>query len=92
MLLAKKMKTREGVREILVEIAEHGDSETARVSAAAKILDRALGKAPQHADVTALRHTEIIYHSAQEIREALAARGVPPALLDYTPPDNDGEK
>jgi hypothetical protein len=30
--------------EILYEIAEHGESEAARVSAADKILDRALGK------------------------------------------------
>jgi hypothetical protein len=43
------------------------------------------GKAPTHIDVTALRHTEIVYHSAKEIRQALADRGVPPALLDYVP-------
>jgi hypothetical protein len=65
-----------------------GDSDAARVSAADKILDRALGKAPQHVDVTALRHTEIVYHTAAEIRQALADRGVPPVLLDYVPPEN----
>jgi hypothetical protein len=27
---------------------------------AAKILDRALGKAPEHVDVSALHHTEIV--------------------------------
>jgi hypothetical protein len=73
--------------EILVEIAEHGQSETARVSAADKILDRALGKAPQHVDVTALRHTEIVYRSAQEIQQELIARGVPQVLLDYDKSD-----
>ena len=43
-----------------------------------------------HVDVTALRHTEIVYHSAAEIRQELANRGVPPVLLDYVPP-KDGE-
>ena len=88
----KALRHAERMLEVLVEIAEHGESEAARVSAADKILDRALGKAPQHIDITASRHTEIVYRSAQEIREALAARGVPPVLLDYTPSDNDGEK
>jgi hypothetical protein len=40
---------------VLVDIAEHGQSESARVNAADKILDRALGKAPQHVDLSALR-------------------------------------
>jgi hypothetical protein len=53
----------------------------ARIAAAGKILDRALGKAPPHVDVTAIRHTEIVYHSAAEIRKALAAQGLPPSLL-----------
>jgi hypothetical protein len=77
--------------DVLAEIMKHGESEAARISAAEKILDRALGK-PQHIDTAALRHTEIVYHSPQEIRKALAARGVPPVLLDYTPTDKDGEK
>ena len=62
-----------------------GQSESARVAAADKILDRALGKAPLHIDVTALRHTEIVYRSAEEIRNALLGRGLPPALLDLRP-------
>ena len=33
-----------------------------------------------------VRHTEIVYRSAEEIRQELLARGVPPVLLDYTPP------
>ena len=90
--LEKALRHAERALEVLVESMEHGESEAARVGAADKILDRALGKAPQRTDITALRHTEIVYRSAQEIREALAARGVPPVLLDYTPPDNDSEK
>ena len=62
-----------------------GQSESARVAAADKILDRALGKAPLHIDVTALRHTDIVYRSAEEIRNALLGRGLPPALLDLRP-------
>jgi hypothetical protein len=75
--------------EILVEIAEHGESASARVSAAGKILDRALGKAPQHVDISALRHTEIVYRSAAEIRQALIARGAPAALLDLKVDDEE---
>jgi hypothetical protein len=63
----------------------------ARIAAAGKILDRAVGKAPQHVDVTALRHTEIVYRSAEEIRAALLARGLPPALLDLRPADAKDE-
>ena len=64
---------------------------SARASAADKILDRALGKAPLHIDVTALRHTEIVYRSAEEIRQALLGRGLPPALLDLTAKDDDDD-
>jgi hypothetical protein len=53
--------------------------------AADKILNRALGKAPAQIDITALRHTEIVYRSAEEIRAALLRRGLPPALLDLRP-------
>ena len=57
----------------------------ASLSATRIILDRALGKAPQHANVSALHHTEIVYRSAAEIRQALINRGVPGGLLDYSP-------
>jgi hypothetical protein len=56
--------------------------EAARLSAARIILDRALGKAPEHVDVTALHHTEIVYRSAAEIRQELLDRGVPEAFLE----------
>ncbi len=85
----KALQHAERMLEVLVEIAEHGESEAARVSAADKVLDRALGKAPAHIDITALRHTEIVYQSAAQIRQEIAARGVPPALLDYVPTKDD---
>jgi len=43
---------------------------------------RAPGKAPEHVDVTALHHTEIVYRSAAQIRQELIDRGVPEALLE----------
>ena len=74
---------------VLVEVAADVEAPAAaRVSAAAKILDRALGKAPEHVDVTALHHTDIVYRSAeelrQELRKALEEEGVPRALMDLT--------
>lgn len=79
----KAQRHAERMLDILVEIADDKDSNaSARVSAAGKILDRALGKAPQHVDITALRHTEIVYRSAAEIRQALIDRGAPAILLD----------
>jgi hypothetical protein len=70
----------------LVEVAEDVEAPAAaRVSAAGKILDRALGTG--HVDVTALHHTEIVYRSAAEIRQELINRGVPEVLLDYSPKD-----
>jgi hypothetical protein len=47
--------------DTLVAIMREGDSDAARASA---VLDRALGKAPLHVDITAMRHTEIVYHTA----------------------------
>ena len=76
--------------DVLVEIAEDVEAPAAaRVSAAGKILDRALGKAPEHVDVTALHHTEIVYRSAAEIRQELINRGVPEVLLDYSSKDSN---
>ena len=70
--------------DVLVEIAENVEApEEARVSAADKVLDRALGKA-KHIDVSALRHTEIVYQSAAEIRQELINKGVPEVLLDFS--------
>jgi hypothetical protein len=69
----------------MINLMRNAESEAVRLNAMDKILDRALGKAPQHIDVTALRHTEIVYRSADEIRAALLGRGLPPALLDLRP-------
>jgi hypothetical protein len=65
--------------EIMRDVEAPG---AARVLAASKILDRALGTAPKHGDVTALRHTEIVYQSAAELRQQLINEGVPEVLLD----------
>jgi hypothetical protein len=73
--------------DVLFEVAMDVEAPAAaRVSAA-----RALGKAPQHGDVSALHHTEIVYRSAAEIRQELIDRGVPEVLLDYSPKDANGE-
>ncbi len=88
----KALQYAERMLAILVNIAENGASESARVAAAGKILDRALDKAPAHLDITAMRHTEIVYRSAEQIREEIAARGVPPVLLDYVPPPNENDE
>jgi hypothetical protein len=40
------------VLDVLIKIAEQGENESARVAAADKVIDRALGKAPQHIDIT----------------------------------------
>jgi hypothetical protein len=50
--------------QTLVNVMRASDNDAARVSAAGKILDRALGKAPQHVDVAAIKHTEIVYRAA----------------------------
>jgi hypothetical protein len=76
--------------DALVAVAEDVEApEAARVSAADKILDRAVGKAPKHVDVAALHHTEIVYRSAAQIRQELRDRGVPEGLLDYLPKISD---
>jgi hypothetical protein len=79
----------------MVKLMRSAESEAVRLAAQDQILDRVFGKAPQHIDVPALRHTEIVYRSAEEIRQELLARGVPKVLLDYTPPppeDDDSDK
>ena len=68
---------------IMVDIAVNGTSEAVRLAAADKVIDRAMGKAPAHIDITAMRHTDIVYQSAEELRaefrKALEAEGVPRA-------------
>ena len=77
--------------DVLVEVAEDVEAPAAaRVSAAGKILDRALGK-PEHVDVSALRHTEIVHQSAAEIRQELINEGAPEVLLDCSSKDANGK-
>ena len=71
--------------DILVHIAKTGTNEGVRVMAADKVLDRAVGKAPATIDISAKRHQDIEYRSAEDrakIRAAIEAEGVPRALLD----------
>ena len=58
----------ERMLEILVNLAETAQSEGVRMTAADKVIDRAIGKAPQHFDISAKRHTDIVYRSAEELR------------------------
>jgi hypothetical protein len=67
----------------LVTLMRSAENETVRLDAMKEILDRTFGKSPQHVDIAAVKHTEIVYRSAQEIRQELIARGVPQVLLDY---------
>ncbi len=57
--------------EGLVTLMRSAENESVRLGAMKEILNRALGKAPQNIDVTALRHTEITYRSIDEIAKAL---------------------
>ncbi|MGB9392719.1 MAG: hypothetical protein WCB70_22390 [Xanthobacteraceae bacterium] len=78
--------------DVLVAVANNVEApEATRVSAASKVLDRALGKAPKHGDVAALRHTEIVYRSAAELRQELINEGVPEVLLDCSLKDANGK-
>jgi len=88
----KALQYADRMLDVLVEIAEDVEAPAAaRVLAASKILDRALGKAPEHGDVSALRHTEIVYQSAAEIRQELINEGVPEILLDCLSKDANGK-
>jgi transposase-like protein len=75
--------------DVLAELMRSSEVDSVKLGAVREILNRALGKAPQHIDITALRHTEIVYRSAAQIRQSLLDRGVPKVLLDYTPPEKE---
>jgi len=62
--------------DVLVDIMNNSESKAARTSAE-KILNRVFGKAPKHIDTTAIKHTEIVYRSLDEIRMEMARRGLP---------------
>ena len=63
--------------QVLVDIALNSESETARILAADKVIDRAMGKAPQHIDVTALH----LYAHHRYDRAVLS--------FDFTHPENN---
>ena len=79
--------------EVMVKLMRKAKTESVRLMAADRIIDRAVGKAPMNIDVSALRHDEIVYESVQQIREELERRGVPPILIehmrDVTPPSEN---
>ncbi len=60
--------------DVLVDIMNNSESDAARMSAAKRILKRVFGKAPKHID-TAIKHTDIVYRTVDEIRQELARRG-----------------
>jgi hypothetical protein len=70
--------------DTMVELMRSAESESVRLMAADRILDRAIGKAPMTVDVTALRHDEIVYKTPQDIVRALIEeRGVNPLLIEH---------
>jgi hypothetical protein len=69
--------------DVLVDVMNNSESDAARVSAAEKILERSVGKAPEHIDATAIKHTEIVYRSVKEIGEELRRRGLPPLSIGH---------
>ena len=84
----KALQYAEEAIEGLVKLMRGAGAENVRLGAMKEILDRSLGKAPAHIDITALRHTDIVYQSAEELRaelrKAIIEEGVPEALLDLT--------
>jgi len=69
----------------------NSESDAARVSAAEKVLERAVGKAPPHIDATAIKHTEIVYRSVEEIREELRRRGLPSLSIGHVIANDEPE-
>ena len=67
----------------MIDLMRNAESEAVRLNAMDKILDRALGKAPLHIDVTALPTPKS--STAQLKRYATRCLGLPPALLDLRP-------
>ena len=68
---------------VMVKLMRTCKNPGVRLMAAGRILDRAVGRAPLNIDVTALRHDEIVYESAMEIRRELERRGIPPILIEH---------
>jgi hypothetical protein len=68
--------------DVLVHIMNNSGSDAVRMSAAKKIVRRAFGKTAGHFDVTAIKHTDIVYRTVEEIRAEMRRRGLPPALID----------
>ena len=70
--------------DTMVRLMRKSKLDTVKLMAADRILDRAVGRAPMQIDVSALRHDEIVYQSAEEIRAELLRRGVPLLLIEHS--------
>lgn len=62
---------------VLVDIMNNSESAAMRVSAANRILKRLSGKVPKQIDTSAIKHTEIVYRTVDEIKREIARRGLP---------------
>jgi hypothetical protein len=71
--------------DTLVKLMRKSKQDTVKMMAADRILDRAVGRAPMQIDVGALRHDQIVYQSAAEVRAELQRRGVPLLLIEHLP-------
>jgi hypothetical protein len=65
---------------VLREIAEHGESEAARVAAANSLLDRAHGKPAQSVEVLHADLTKVEYPTEEEIIAEIKRRNLPQVL------------
>jgi hypothetical protein len=54
--------------------------EALQLAAACALLDRAWGRPPQAAQVSAQNTVQVTYHSSEEIRQAILQRGLAPLL------------
>ena len=70
--------------EVMVKLMRKSKIDTVKLMAADRILDRAVGRAPMQIDVGALRHDEIVYQTAAEVRAELERRGVPLLLIEHS--------
>jgi hypothetical protein len=71
-------------------------TESVRLMAADRIITALSVRLPMNIDVSALCHEEIVYESAQQLREELQRRGVPSVLIehmgDVTPSQTDPDR
>ena len=74
--------------DVLTEIAEHGESETARIAAAVHLLDRAYGK-PVKMEIVVEKPVDRLAQLLQEINQS--GRGRYPIVEDVSKVEDDGD-